>query len=424
LELSSEDSFRLNVLLATKPKAIRIDESRLIVYGLSDKGEAKVALNPTGRAELYLRLVKELISGHILGSPGGYPVYLRRWTRMGQMRDESLEQLLMLGEPEAVVAAVGSPGLTEELARRAWWAMEDAENARRMLEHPRIVASAMGPVLADYLLDYLPFETETDKMTASIRLILGSGLIDEAQRNDLWLKAGRKQAYLVGFLHATPDQLPQPVAPRADASELRAALQAECDAGNPIAALLMRTVGAQGQTYLKSVASVLAKPPNQDLVTAGFDCLRDYFAAVRPEGDPKLALDELLADAEALIGAKPEASVSNQPRTGERDKDQSAVPSPAITRLLHGHIAACVKAAPSCREDLIAMRILSGAGYGLIRPVLSDPTTQGSLMRRKLAPVIDPLQARIRRLRGVADDTSAPHASAALGRKSTKRRQR
>jgi hypothetical protein len=55
---------------------------------------------------------------------------------MGQMRDESLEQLLMLGEPEAVVAAVGSPGLTEELARRAWWAMEDAENARRMLENP------------------------------------------------------------------------------------------------------------------------------------------------------------------------------------------------------------------------------------------------------------------------------------------------
>ncbi len=411
------------MLLATKPKAIRIDESRLIVYGLSDKGEAKVALNPTGRAELYLRAVKELISGHILGSPGGYPVYLRRWTRMGQMRDESLEQLLMLGEPEAVVAAVGSPGLTEELARRAWWAMEDAENARRMLEHPQIVASAMGPVLADYLLDYLPFETETDKMTASIRLILRSGLIDEAQRDDLWLKAGRKQAYLVGFLHATPDRLPQPVAPRADAAQLGAALQAEFDVGNPIATLLMRTVGAQGQTYLKTVASVLAKPPNQDVVTAGFDCLRDYFAAVRPDGDPKLALDELLADAEALIGAELDARVSDQPGTSERDKHPCAGLPPQMT-LLHRHIAACLKAAPSCREDLLAMRILSGAGYGLIRPVLSDPTTQGSLMRRKLAPVIDPLQARIARLRGVADDKSGLHASAASRRKTTTRRLR
>ena len=199
MELSSEDNFRLNVLLANKPKAIRIDESRLIVYGLSDKGEAKVTLNPTGRAERYIRAVKELISGHVLGSPGGYPVYLRRWTRMGQMRDESLEQLLLLGEPEAVVAAVGSPGLTEELARRAWWAMENADNARRMLENPAVVVSDLGAVLVDYLLEYLPFETETDKMTASVRLILGSGLIDDARRAELWQKAARKHAYLLGF---------------------------------------------------------------------------------------------------------------------------------------------------------------------------------------------------------------------------------
>ena len=38
MELSSEDSFRLNVLLANKPQAIRIDESRLMVYGLSPWG--------------------------------------------------------------------------------------------------------------------------------------------------------------------------------------------------------------------------------------------------------------------------------------------------------------------------------------------------------------------------------------------------
>ena len=42
---------------------------------------------------------------------------------MGQARDDSLAQLLLLGEPEAVVAAVHAPGLTDELAARAWWAM-------------------------------------------------------------------------------------------------------------------------------------------------------------------------------------------------------------------------------------------------------------------------------------------------------------
>ena len=83
MELSSEDTLRLNVLLANKPLAVRIDESRMIVYGLSEQGEAKIQLNPAGRPEQYVRKVRELLSGHILGSPGGYPVYLRRWTRMG-----------------------------------------------------------------------------------------------------------------------------------------------------------------------------------------------------------------------------------------------------------------------------------------------------------------------------------------------------
>src|SRR6056297_2633860 len=145
MELSNEDALRLNVLLNQDLQAIRIDESKMIVYGLSDKGEASISLNPNCRDEQYLKQVKELISTHVLGSPGGYPVFLRRWTRMGQTRDESLAQLLLLGEPEAVVAVVHAPGLTHEFARRAWWAMPTAENARRMLEREVVVQSPLGP---------------------------------------------------------------------------------------------------------------------------------------------------------------------------------------------------------------------------------------------------------------------------------------
>ena len=214
MELSSEDSFRLNVLLANKPQAIRIDESRLVVYGLVTSypgaGEAKIQLNPTGRPEPYLRLVRELISGHVLGSPGGYPVYLRRWTRMGQMRDESLEQLLLLGEPEAVVAAVYAPGLSEELARRAWWAMEDADNARCLLANQAVRDGSLGSVLADYLVEYLPFEADPEQAMESVRLVLQPGLLEPQRRADLWRRSARKPAYLVGFLQALPDELPEP----------------------------------------------------------------------------------------------------------------------------------------------------------------------------------------------------------------------
>ena len=131
MDLSAEDSLRINVLLANKPQAIRIHESSMTLYGLSGHEEVQVKLNPNCRDEQYLKRVREMLSGHVLGSPGGYPVYLQRWTRMGQMRDDNLDQLLLLGEPEAVVAVVCAPGITDELARRAWWAMEDAENARR-----------------------------------------------------------------------------------------------------------------------------------------------------------------------------------------------------------------------------------------------------------------------------------------------------
>jgi hypothetical protein len=374
-ELSSEDTFRLNVLLANKPLAVRVDESKMIVWGLFHKGESKVSLNPNGRPEQYLRKVKELISGHILGSPGGYPIYLRRWTRMGQMRDESLEQLLTLGEPEAVVAAVCSPGLTDELARRAWWAMEDAENARRMLANSEIVAGTMGKVLSRYLLEFLPFETETEKMMDSVRLVLQPGLIEETDRLSLWKKSARKQAYLVGFLQASPDDLPEPVPARRDAETHAIHLRPMAEAGNPCAAMLLRVHSSSGQTFLRTLSTVLARPPTQEVVEATLDLAREYFSSLRPGGDPDLPLDDLSSDSQVYVGADAPDSV-----------------------------CACVTAVPSLRREVSAMRLLSGLGYGVLRPLLRDSTATGSLMRRKIEPLTSPLLERIGVLQGRIGD--------------------
>ncbi len=372
IELSGEDSLRLNVLLANQPQAIRIDESRLRVHGLSERGEACITLNPTARPEVYVRAVRELISGHILGSPGGYPTYLRRWTRMGQMRDESLAQLLLLGEPEAVVAAVCSPGLTDELGRRAWWAMEDAENARRMLGYPAIVQGQMGPILAEYLVEFLPFETEMEKMAESVRLVLQPGLLAEQRCLEIWHKAARKPAYALGFLQARPDGLPDLVPARADFVALAPRLKSLLSDANPWAQALLRVLSAPGQTWLKTLAQVLAKPPTQDLTLTTLETAAAYFAPLRPEGAPDLTLAALIAEAEACV-----------------DPDQAPAP-------LH----ACLVAAPSLRYDLAAMRLLSGLGYGVLRPFLRDTTATGSLMRHKLGPVLGPILQRLEGLRG------------------------
>jgi len=369
MELSPEDALRLNVLLANKPQAIRIDESRLIVHALSEQGEAQVPLNPTGRDDQYIKRVKELLSGHVLGSPGGYPVYLQRWTRMGQMRDESLEQLLLLGEPEAVVAAVCAQGLSDELARRAWWAMEDSENARRMLTKRAVVEGEMGPRLAAYLIEHLPFETEPEQMMVTVSLVLQPGLIDEAMRQDLWKKAQRKNVYYVGFLSAQPDDIPETRPAHPLWEPYGARLEALAGDGHALAALAARVLSPAGQAYLDTLLKVLNKPSNQDVVNTTLDVVADYFSPARPQGRVDHSLPQLFAEADEWLAADPDA-------------------------------AALAADLPELAPGLRAMRVLSGLSYGVVRPVFGDSTAIGSLMRRKLEPVLAPLGEQILSLYG------------------------
>ena len=368
MELSPQDALRLNVLLANKPQAIRINESSMTVFGLSAKGEAQIELNPTGRHEQYLKRVKELFSGHVLGSPGGYPVYLQRWTRMGQMRDESLEQLLLLGEPEAVVAAVSAQGLTDELARRAWWAMEDADNARHMLAKAAVVEGRMGPLLATYLVEHLPFEAEPEQQIETVRLVLQPGLLDAQQIASLWRKAQRKPAYYVGFLAARPDELPEEYVAHEVLEPVAGQLSRLADDGNDLAALLLRVLSSQGQAFVETVFRVFEKPNNQDVVNLTLDHVASYFAAARPGGAVDATLDELQAEAEAWV--------SGQEGVG---------PLLALAGIEAG--------------QLQAMRVLSGLSYGVVRPVFRDSTAIGSLMRRKLQPVLTPILAELSQLR-------------------------
>ncbi len=374
--LSREDTLRLNVLLHSDPVAIRIDESAMVLYGLSERGEAKVPLHPNCRDDLYLRRVRELISGHVLGSPGGYPVYLKRWTRMGQARQGSLDQLLLLGEPEAVVAAVHAAGLTDEQASRAWWAMPAAENARSMLERSDVVQGRMGKILADYLVDYLPFEQEPADVMESVRLVLQPGLVDEPVRVALWKKARQKTAYLVGFLAAMPDELPEPEPPRRDYSQWQERLAPVARGGNSFAGQLLRVFSGPGQTYLRTVERVMKKPANQDVVNALFDTVADYFAPVRPKKESDAELDQVAREADVLCGG------------GDAD-----LPCPDALKSV-------VVEFPELKPDLRAMLVLSRLGYGVVRPIFCRTTAIGSLMRRKLEPLTTPILQQMAVLTG------------------------
>lgn len=303
-ELSPEDALRLNVLLAGELLAVRIDEGARTLYALTPKGEARIPLNPVGRAERYYQRVRELLGGHALGSPGGYPVHLRRWTRMGQASEKNLASLLKLGASEAVMAVAYAAGLTDELARRVWWAGQNLatmEIARVMLMHPAVRAGAMGQVLADYLVEHLPFEADPIAAMQSVRAVLAAGLLDAGKREQLWAKGKRRPYYLIGFLESLPDELP-PEAPRA----LPAGLP-----DTPAARLLARCYSGAGQSYLKTAELTLERPPAHEAVYLLLDLLGRYFAAGRasaglPVPPAEIAALEALAslsnvDAQAIL---------------------------------------------------------------------------------------------------------------------------
>ena len=372
MELSNEDNLRLNVLLHQNLHAIRIDESKMIVYGLSDKGEAKVPLKANCKDEVYIKRIKELISTHVLGSPGGYPIFLRRWTRMGQSRThESLERLLQLGESEAVVAVVNADEVSDEIARRAWWAMPSSDNARCLLRHKDVVNGEMGKVLAEFLVEFLPFEEEPRAMIESARLVLQQDLVSEEVRESLWKKGQRKNALLIGFLKTLPDAIPLNSKEHRSLTEIKA--QLDVLDNNVYAQVISRVFSRAGQAYLDTLDIVLKKPSNQDVVVYLFETIKDYFADVRPNQAEYQDIEALIDDADKYINVM-------------------ATQSDDLKIILDS--------LPELGPVVRAILILSLIGEPLLRPVFSRSDAIGTVMRRKLEHIFTPVVSEISLLRG------------------------
>ncbi len=373
MQLSAEDNLRLNVLLSQELHAVRIDESKMTVFALTAKGEAKVPLNAIGKDEAYIKEIKALFSTHVMGSPGGYPVYLKRWTRMGQARDESLAQLLLLGEPEAVVAAVHAAGLTDELAARAWWAMPTSENARRMLEKQAVVEGETGKILAEFLLEFLPFEEEQRDMIESVRLVLQPGLISQQEKEKLWSKTKTKKSFYVGFLHAAADDLPIEVDAHPEYETINQQLLPLVEQGNAYAIMLDKVLSPKGQAFIKTIEDALKKPGNQDVVVSLLSAVSKYFDTIVPEQFTEHDIESICSEAEALC-------------CGEDAK-------------LNEVLVALEGTTENAQKYLCAMTVLACLSVKLVNPIFSRSDAIGTVMRKKIKPVTDPVLEQLHILR-------------------------
>lgn len=357
MELSAEDSLRLNVMLTQNLQAVRIDDSKMIVYGLTEKGEAKVPLNPNCKSEKYIKLVKEVFSTHVMGSPGGYPVFLKRWTRMGQARDDSLQQMLLLGEPEAVIAAVHAPGLTDELAQRAWWIMPTSDNARQMLAKEAVSKGKTGRVLADFLLEFLPFEEEQSVAIDTVRLLLQPDLITEDEKNKLWSKAKTKNSFYVGFMHAIPDDLPGSAVPNSKYEVVRGKIKPLTAKGNCCALLLEKVLGESGQCFINTAQLALKKPSDQYVVISLFDAIGKYFSDIKPVNYPENDIE----------------LIQNEIKSYCTDTEDD--------------LKNLITAVPEMENIIQAMMVLSCVSVKLLNPVFAQTDAIGSGMRKKIKPI-------------------------------------
>jgi hypothetical protein len=372
-ELTPEDSLRLNVMLAGDIQAVRIDAANMTIYGLSPRGTATVKLHPSGRSDQYLRTARELLAGFAIGSPGGYPVYLQRWTRMGQARDKGLDRLLLLGEPEAITSVAYSNGLTDELARRAWWAMPIADHARRMLERECVVQGEMGKVLADFLVEHLPFENNAHIIMDTVRILLQPGLIDEKTRLTLWRKGEVDNAYQAGFLASLPDALPEQLTAHPKFENIKIKLADLLDQNNIFAQQLVRILSSQGQTFFHAYDELLRYPADKDVVLVLLDALSSYFACLQPHSPCNgSTVEEIISSVNYFIDSQNEAS--------------------AISQLL--------KTVPELNQEIKAMLVLSCIDVNIATPIMSQTTASGTLMRKKLEPVSMPILQMVATLCG------------------------
>ncbi len=297
-QLSPEDELRLNVLFNTELKAVRIDESNMTLWALTPQGEASVPLKPNERADRYLKRVREMLSGHALGSPGGYPVHLTRWTRQSQagLSIQHLAQLLLIAEERS-----GGGGGALARAHRRTRTLRlvvhaDPRERAADADARRCVPGQHGAHARPIPGRHLAFLHEDDVgILDTVAVMLVSGVLTDAERLAIWKRGNSRNSYYVAFLELQPDQLPNPRPARADH------LGVPHLAGNPYSALLEKALVAQGQTFLATVALVLDRPEIQEVVNHTLDALAQWCAPLRQA-------DEATRNAAraALLGAAPQ----------------------------------------------------------------------------------------------------------------------
>jgi len=231
---------------------------------------------------------------------------------------------------------------------------------RQLLQSPRVVEASLGVELAEYLIEFLPFEEQHQAMIDSVRLILQPGLIGAEKRKSLWKKAKRKQSYYIGFLSGAANDLPVNPPAHPLHTSIKSPFNEIFHQENRHTGLLLKTMDSQGQAFLNTTAQVLQKIPNQDATVELMNAVGAYFSDVRPDDKQYREIEHIM-----------------------RTADDTMASSAEIEPIMALH--------PELAPQLHAIITLSMLSEYLVAPIFGQSNAIGTVMRRNLKPVTAPI---------------------------------
>ncbi|MCK5922868.1 MAG: hypothetical protein KAG66_18140, partial [Methylococcales bacterium] len=245
-------------------------------------------------------------------------------------------------------------------ARHAWWAYQSPEIARNLLKSSKVVHSELGPELAEFLLEFLPFEERALNIVESVQRCLQGKLIDEKARARLWERAKRKNPFFVGFMLAGPDTIPIDESAHPDYESVFEALQHKDAQDNPYADYLLHFLSPNGRKWLKSLHLALKKPTEPDVVIAMFISVDHYIKLALAPTRGVLNIDDAIARATQLCAA------TNTPKQLQ---------------------FVCDRLSLAQIKQLEALLILAQLGENTLNSVFGGRDATGTVMRSCLQPL-------------------------------------
>ena len=178
-------------------------------------------------------------------------------------------------------------------------------------------------------------------------------------------RAKTKRNFYVGFMHALPDDLPEETGDHLSYEAAHLKLQPLIDSGNRYALQLNRVLNRRGQSFLKTADAALNRPATQEVVESLLDAIASYFSALRPEVFTAYDIKAICAEAEAACGSA------------------------------DAELRDVLNVAPELKSELQAMLMLSCLSVKLINPIFAQTDAIGTMMRKKIKPITEPIIERL-----------------------------